>query len=128
MGMFANSDFGSKLIGHGWNGVLRDSKYKVSAHNDFIEVLYDYGIIVFVLYVSMIVRMFSKMSNMIKRRSKYSGQFACALILFLVLSTVSHVIIYEEILSIMLIDFVCLIHFDKIDENENRNFGISISH
>jgi hypothetical protein len=35
------------LFGHGHYAVKRDSSWDMSSHNDFLEVLYDYGIIIF---------------------------------------------------------------------------------
>lgn len=124
--MILSSDGLSLLMGHGWNAVLRDSSAHLSAHNDFLEVLYDYGIVVFVFYLVLIVRLFSKLRRLIKKKSRYAGQFACALTLFMVLSFVSHVILYESVVTIIIIVFSCLIHFDKNDKYENRNLGIPI--
>lgn len=126
--MITSSDFPSLFIGHGWNAVLRDSPLRLSAHNDFLEVLYDYGLVVFIFYLVLYFRLFTGLKLLIKRHSLYAGQYACALTLFFVLSLVSHIIIYEQIVTIVIIVFSCLIHFDKIDRNENRNISIPISH
>ena len=44
-GLICNSNFDEFLLGSGWQGVT--SKLGRSAHNDFLEVLYDFGVIVF---------------------------------------------------------------------------------
>ena len=49
--MICRSDLEVLLFGHGYNAVLNDSPLKLSAHNDFLEVLYNYGIICFIPFV-----------------------------------------------------------------------------
>lgn len=55
---FANSDFFSQLFGHGASAV--SSAFGIPAHNDFLETLYDYGVLaaisLIVFWISIIVR------------------------------------------------------------------------
>ena len=43
--MIARSSSDHLLFGHGHNGVKSDSFLNISAHNEFLEIIYDYGII-----------------------------------------------------------------------------------
>ena len=125
--MILSSDFSSILFGHGWNSVLKNSPLNLSAHNDFLEVMYDFGIVVFIIYVSSLYYMFKQLFKMLKLKSVYSGQFACAIFIIIVLSNVSHIIIYSQLFFIEIIVLSCLVQFDKISRNENRCFNISCS-
>ena len=126
--MIVTSDFPSLMIGHGWNGVLRNSPLKCSAHNDYLEVLYDYGLFVFFIFLTTLFYMFKQLSTMVNTQSKYAGHFACAVTQFLVLSMVSHIIIYPSLFMIEMMVFSCLVYFDindNVDNYENRNTYLS---
>ena len=116
--MILTSDFPSIFLGHGWNSVLRDSTLKLSAHNDFLEVFYDFGLIVFLFYMYYFIALIKRLFKMIKRKSKYAGQFACATIIFFILSMVSHVIIYPILLIIIIIN---ISYIDQLDNTEQLN-------
>ena len=49
--MIQNSTKDKLILGHGYAGVRNDSFLEISAHNDFLEIIYDYGLIIFVLYL-----------------------------------------------------------------------------
>lgn len=46
-----NGSLFSTILGHGWNAVYRDSGIR-SAHNDFLEILYDFGVIALFIYIT----------------------------------------------------------------------------
>lgn len=56
LSMYFHSSFFQTLVGHGFGAVAIKSPLQMSAHNDFLEVLYDYGIVGFILYLSFHVR------------------------------------------------------------------------
>ena len=49
--MISESNLEELLFGHGFNAVLKLSPLALSAHNDFLEMLFNYGIIGFVPYL-----------------------------------------------------------------------------
>lgn len=126
--MIMSSSISSIILGHGWNTVLRDSSFALSAHNDFLEIIYDFGIIVFILYILIYVRLFKRLFFMRRSKSEYTRQFASAIAIFTVISLVSHIVIYTTMLLLNIIVFSTIIHFDKTDKNENRSSGLPISH
>lgn len=52
---YQSSSFGDKIFGHGYDAV-KEQVLGISAHNDLLEVLYDYGLISALLYVYLLVR------------------------------------------------------------------------
>ena len=89
------------LIGDGYNAVLLSHICRdgiggewVSAHNDFLEVIYDYGIVGFVLYISFFVMLIKAAINMQKTHYEYVGAFMGTVSMVIVMSMTSHLIIY----------------------------------
>ena len=82
------------IIGHGYNSVFLNSPVEKSAHNDFLEVLYDYGIIGFTLYLSFIFMLIIYAVRLKNIKSEITAPFISSIILFLVMSFSSHLLIY----------------------------------
>lgn len=91
---FFDQKFFHIIFGGGFNHVkLADLNHGYSAHNDFLEVAYDYGILGFLMYIGIYI----KLLNI--ARNKYLGRrerIACKLsiLIFLFLSMTSHLILY----------------------------------
>ena len=98
--LIGTEHFGYFLFGHGWCGTERDTFSHLTAHNDFLEVLYDFGIIAFVLYILMIVELFRLTRLLINIKSEYAPAMGASLAIFFVNSMVSHIIIYCQYLLI----------------------------
>ena len=49
--MIAESDFPYFIMGHGYNQVVQDSPLKLSAHNDFLEIIYCLRMVAYRRYV-----------------------------------------------------------------------------
>lgn len=94
--MIAESDFPYFIMGHGYNQVVKDSPLKLSAHNDFLEIIYDYGIPVFFVYILFQIQMIKQIFKMIKESSQYAAPLAFSYATFLVNSMVSHIFIYPQ--------------------------------
>ena len=71
-----------------------------SAHNDFLEVVYDFGIIAFILYICLHLNLIIYISRLFKYRSEYTASFAVSYVLFLTSSLVAHTYIYIYYMSI----------------------------
>lgn len=93
--MISNSSILSYIFGHGWGGVARDSSSGLSAHNDFLEFIYDFGYIVFFCYIVFIVKLLVRFVRMLKANHKYAPAFAASIGIFLTNSFVSHIYIYS---------------------------------
>lgn len=92
--MIEKSDIDNYVTGHGYNSVVGDSPIGLSAHNDFLEVTYDYGLIGIVLYVFAIVTTLAYLLKLLWAKSEYAPPLAMLMVLYLSLSMMSHVIIY----------------------------------
>ena len=82
------------LWGHGFDGVSKYTKWKISAHNDYLEVLFDYGIVSFIVYVSFLVRLCSINLSMIKDKFRYAAAFTSSLFIVILMSFTSHLVYY----------------------------------
>lgn len=83
------------LFGHGYNAVMKDSIYGLSSHCDYIEVLYNYGIIAECLYFYLIFIMLKRNIKLIKTDFKYSNGYLCAILIFIIASIPSHMLTYS---------------------------------
>jgi hypothetical protein len=93
--------FPNKIIGIGFDGVRNkfntndsDIENGASAHNDFLEMLCDFGVIGLLLYLVVVINLL----RMIKRCKKISETLydanVAGLIVFFVMSMVSHLFLY----------------------------------
>lgn len=87
---YESLQFFNKLFGAGYNGVY--NAIGSSAHNDFLEVLFDYGLFGLLLYILMIFGFIRNAFVLIKRNSDYSAAFVAALAIFIVCSLTSELI------------------------------------
>jgi len=81
------------LLGHGYNSVKKATKFELSAHNDWLEILYDYGLFAFLIYGILNVYLIKYLSYLIKIRSQYAAAFGVSIIIFFVSSLLSTVIL-----------------------------------
>lgn len=87
----------SILTGHGYCAVEQAlGKSAQSAHNDFIEVLYDYGVIGFLLYLSIHICLIRRMVFLIRRKSFLRTSYTASYIVFFMMTMVSHLVIYPS--------------------------------
>lgn len=82
------------MVGNGYNAVLRDSRLQLSAHNDLLEVTYDYGLIGTMLYIAAFLSITFYTVKMILSRSRYAPSMVMSYTIFFIQSMVSHIIIY----------------------------------
>lgn len=91
---FNNSGIINKVLGHGYNGVFNYGVTFTSAHNDFLEVLYDNGLIGLTLYLCFIGGVISTAIKLLKNRMETSFAVLSALMVFICMSITSHLVIY----------------------------------
>ena len=89
-------------------GVRRDSPLELSAHNDFLEVLYDYGLIIFILYLALWYYVIKRLVYHIRINSIYSLPYFCSFAIFLLLSMVSHLILYASYFNYLVMFWGCM--------------------
>ena len=84
------------FFGHGHDSVFKAIGF--SAHNDFLEIFYDYGLFVFFVYLIFCMQLIRKLVRMIKVRSVYAPAMGMSLMIFFVASINTHLIIYPGLL------------------------------
>lgn len=92
--LITGQNTGSLMVGNGYNAVLRDSRLQLSAHNDLLEVTYDYGLIGTMLYIAAFLSITFYTVKMILSRSRYAPSMVMSYTIFFIQSMVSHIIIY----------------------------------
>lgn len=112
--MIIESSPSNLIWGHGWYAVFKDSSLEVSAHNDFLEVLYDFGLIIFVIYLKFYYKLLKHTITLMKKKSFYAAPLGTSVSLFFINSMVSHVLIYPQY-------FMILCFFWGIIAATNRN-------
>lgn len=90
--MIENQNLINTLFGSGYNGVVNNSIYQLSAHNDFLEVRYDYGLIGVSLFIISLLAVIRKSYFYIRKKNKYAPNLICIIALFITLSMISHVV------------------------------------
>ena len=75
------------ILGHGYLGFSHDleamGKFFTCAHNDFIEILYDAGIISLILFLFILLKMIKISKDMYVKRNTYMLPFISCFIVFL---------------------------------------------
>lgn len=94
MSMIEGQEATTLLFGNGYNAVMHDSTLQLSAHNDFLEVTYDFGIVGLLLYLAAFITLGFYVVKMIVNRSQYAPPMAMLFIIYFIQSMISHIIIY----------------------------------
>lgn len=102
---FFSSSFIDQIFGFGFNGVYLTGASATSAHNDFLEVLYDFGYVGLIAYLVFVWRLVVQCYRLYKVRSRYAAANLCALVVFFVMSSTSHLILYPTYMIFLLIFF-----------------------
>lgn len=92
--MIQQSDFENLLFGHGYCTVLKDSPLGLSAHNDFLESIYDFGLLGSLFYLMLHISLIRQIIRNIRLRNPEAAIMAFTYAFFLVFSLVAIVIIY----------------------------------
>ena len=95
------SDSLSFINGHGYFSVrLLTADTGLPAHNDFLEIFYDFGLIGIVMYVLTWISLISQFFRMLRAKNKMTPVFAVMLTEFFIFSMVSIVYFYFYIVYI----------------------------
>lgn len=92
--MIDKSSFDHKLLGNGHNAVRQDSPLEISAHNEWLEIMYDYGFIAIILYLCLWLIMLSIWYGMFKTKSRFFIPYSLMICIWAVMSMVSQLILY----------------------------------
>lgn len=97
---YSKLDSSEKLFGIGFNGVMDrqwvafSAENVVSAHNDFLEMLCDFGIIGSALYLIIILCMFRNVVRSVQISNSFFRANFASLLIFFVMSGVSQLFLY----------------------------------
>jgi O-antigen ligase len=97
------------VFGHGHDGVrrervhlLRSTSNPVSAHNDWLEVLFDYGLVGLFLYILLHLAIIYKCIKLIRNKSSLGPAIVSSYALFFIMSLTSHLILYPTYFSYLM--------------------------
>ncbi|WP_195281116.1 O-antigen ligase family protein [Parabacteroides johnsonii] len=91
LNLFYNSETLEMIFGHGGLGSVSKT-LGISAHNDFLEVLFDFGIVGILLYFSIILKLFFVGLRFVRDKFQLAPAFMFSIVLFIVLSMISHLV------------------------------------
>lgn len=109
------------LIGEGYNSVLLSQICTdgiggnwVSAHNDVLEVLFDYGLIGLFTYIAFFKELITTAISMIRNRYHNAASFGASLVMVISISLTSHLVIYLNYYIIIFIFWaICLAEYNE---------------
>lgn len=111
---YAELDFPSEILGSGFNGVIRNYKISVtegkafsyiSAHNDFLEMLADFGIFGLVVYLIIVYHFYRCIKRGKKNGNNYFQSTLSAFAVFVLMSMVSHLFLYPTYIAYIIMVF-----------------------
>lgn len=92
--MFLDSTPTQFVLGHGHNTVQRDSPLEVSAHNEFLEILYDYGLLALILYFFLWAYVIKRWFYHLRCKTFFFVSYTLSICLFFVMAMVSQLVVY----------------------------------
>lgn len=97
-----NRDLGFRFVGNGYRSAQEVSCYKLPAHNDFLEIWYDFGGIGLTFYLLAFGSLCIYTLRLMKRKSRYAPHMAMAMSFYFVISMISIVVLYFWMALLML--------------------------
>ena len=112
------------LLGHGHDTVrkfntLQESEY-LSAHNDWLEVMFDYGLPALALYCCLHFFLLSYTCRLLVKRSYYGPPMAASYILFFMLSLTSHLVLYASYFGYLMSFWGCICAINELETTMHR--------
>lgn len=91
-----NSNSVNFLFGHGYKRVFRD--FGGEAHNDFLQVFYEYGLFALVMYISFYISLFKLWLKMQNKKYPYAKNFLMSIVAALFMAMFSFFIVEPRII------------------------------
>lgn len=104
------------FVGNGFNTVVHNSRYVLSAHNDYLEAWFDFGLIGMLLYIISLCLLFKDIFECLKTKKEYAPAMSVLGALIIVLTMISHIAIYYWFNVIVL----CIAYFEGRYNREKR--------
>lgn len=128
--MILDSDFLPMLFGHGYDMMMYNSPEKLAAHNDYLEVAYDYGFVGLILYLNIYLQLFKFGHKLLKIKSRYAAPFFASFVLLAMCSFFSHIFLYHHFSSLLLLFWAITIshyryeHYQTDKHNSSNHYNI----
>lgn len=102
------------IFGHGYNAVKDTGFYGLSSHCDYLEILFNYGIISEILFLYFIITLIKRTIRLVKQNSIFGNGYASSVIIFTIASLPSHMLTYSTYFLI-----ICFFwgYMESINEN-----------
>lgn len=104
------------FVGNGFNTVVHNSRYVLSAHNDYLEAWFDFGLIGMLLYIISLCLLFKDIFECLKTKKEYAPAMSVLGAMIIVLTMISHIAIYYWFNVIVL----CIAYFEGRYNREKR--------
>jgi O-antigen ligase len=108
----ASQDIEAWILGNGHLSTTLYSWENLSAHNDFLEIIYDYGIINFLAYFAFFVSLARYTLQAIREKNAYAPSLAMMLVIYTILSMIS-IIVLSHTCTLAIISFGVLIGWNE---------------
>lgn len=82
------------LLGHGHDSVRKNSILNISAHNEFLEITYDYGIIILLVYLGLWVYVVRQWLYHYRNDTPYLIAYTLSICIFAIMAMVSQLVLY----------------------------------
>ena len=106
------------LTGNGFNSVVINSRLVLSAHDDYLEAWFDFGLIGLILYVVSILCVFTQTAISILKKKNYAPAMVLLSSILVILTSISHIAIYYWF-NIVILDIAYF--FGLIDHEKKEN-------
>lgn len=106
------------FFGHGYRAVEQfiGGEHQ-TAHNDFLEMMFDYGVVGFVLYLLIHLSIAKRCVQLFKKRSPLRVSYTISYLLFFAFSMVSHLIIYPTYFA-FLVAYWAVVEANEFEKNK----------
>lgn len=104
----------SLIFGNGWKAVEFYSK-DGSAHNDFLEILFNFGVFVFFVFILLFVNLVWAIRHLLTNKSKYGPVLLYSSVILFFNSIVSHVLTYPHFMALYALLWGYIISKTKMD-------------
>lgn len=114
-----NSDVVPLFFGHGHSAVKRD--FDIGAHNDLLEIAYDYGLIAMILYICILLVIIKRTWRLFKHRNYLSTMRVGICVASIIILGMLNCIITSTVLEyIMFLALGCAMGMDEMQVSQNQ--------
>lgn len=123
--MFGKQNFTERFFGIGFNGVMHHQWFQlgpdvyISAHNDFLEVICDFGYVGSLLYLLFIINIIKNTKQIRKLSGNMYKANITSLVIFFITSMVSHLFLYPTYFAFIIMLWSITSHY-VVNKNIHR--------